>query len=115
MDDSVDVGKPKRGGKRAREEGFGGTGLFGFELEDVSAENVEAIKRAMAGDSDDEIAIVNGPASSSAGSSKKRRTSGSAPANAMDEEDKVACPHCTFINAEGMNVCEICEQPLSSS
>ncbi|GJN88609.1 hypothetical protein Rhopal_001575-T1 [Rhodotorula paludigena] len=115
LDDSVDVGKPKRGGKRAREEGFGGTGLFGFELEDVSAENVEAIKRAMAGDSDDEIAIVNGPASSSAGSSKKRRTSGSAPANAMDEEDKVACPHCTFINAEGMNVCEICEQPLSSS
>ncbi|SCV68974.1 BQ2448_1994 [Microbotryum intermedium] len=123
-----DVGdEVDRKGKRRREEGFGGTGLFGWE--NVGAENLE--DGADAGEDPPSIDVprkrkIEETASSSSaiasGSSRKKGR----PViieDAEEEEEEivallksdegVACPQCTFRNASGMTQCEMCELPFN--
>ncbi|GAA5837483.1 hypothetical protein JCM9279_006767 [Rhodotorula babjevae] len=108
--------------KRRREEGFGGTGLFGFEmaLEGVDEADAEAIRRAVA-ENEDEVGGDEGgagagsstaAASGRASASGSRSSAASASAVQMDEDAKVQCATCTFLNVLGMSSCEMCGTEL---
>ncbi|GAA5946290.1 hypothetical protein JCM3775_002682 [Rhodotorula graminis] len=136
LDDDPDSGATnKKRRKRKREEGFGGTGLFGFELalEGVDEADAEAIRRAVAEDAaeqgegegegdgndlgagaDAESSMCNGraPGANGRASVSGRRSSSSSAAVKMDDERAVKCPRCTFDNAAGLAVCELCDAPL---
>ncbi|BGP13819.1 hypothetical protein JCM10213_006348 [Rhodosporidiobolus nylandii] len=109
--DNVDFSKledvtPKtRRGKRGRVEGFGGTGLAGFSDGDF----VEA-------DGEMEVGQPNGSGSGGAstnGTNGKAPSSSSSATAAPEETGSLSCPTCTFVNAEGMTRCEMCDSVLS--
>ncbi|GAA5896255.1 hypothetical protein JCM8208_001826 [Rhodotorula glutinis] len=134
LDDDPDSGRTGAGAKgkrskRKREEGFGGTGLFGFELalEGVDEADAEAIRRAVAENADEgegdvgigagagaESSTANGRAQGADGgaSSGGSRSAAASAAVKMDEDGIVKCPACTFDNVIGMSSCEICSTEL---
>ena len=141
LDDDPDSGRAGpngagAGGKRSRrrrEEGFGGTGLFGFEmaLEGVDEADKEAIRSALAenaGDDEGDADAGAGAGSSTAADGRAQgvgangrasasggRSSSSAAAAAVetDEDAVVKCAACTFDNFVGLSSCEICGTELS--
>ncbi|BGP37863.1 hypothetical protein JCM10449v2_001789 [Rhodotorula kratochvilovae] len=119
LDDSVDLGKERRG-KRKREEGFGGTGLLGFEmdLEGVDEADKEAIRRAVAEEEeeDDDAPVANGKSNGHTNGNGAATALGSGSRSSASDEGgmdaEVPCPSCTFLNASVMLECEICGSTL---
>ncbi|GAA6016907.1 hypothetical protein JCM11491_006909 [Sporobolomyces phaffii] len=112
-------GNQKRGGggggrKRAREEGFGGTGLTGWDRGQAQE----------AGDGD-EAGGVETPAEegSSRGGERSRSASQPGSSNQMlvdrrageddDENSQIPCPECTYLNNKALVECEICGSALA--
>lgn len=125
--------------KRGREEGFGRTALFGWEGQEDGADvEGEAVKNevktnAMAvddEDDDDDLVIVatgnnikppgrSTASSSKAGPSNSRRSQRDVEKSKADdnvseseENSKIPCPGCTFLNDEQLRECEMCQSAL---
>ncbi|GAA6037198.1 hypothetical protein JCM8097_008783 [Rhodosporidiobolus ruineniae] len=89
--------------KRGRSEGFGGTGLLGWEdFVEGAAESGEG-----------EMEVDEAPPPSTNGHSNGGSSSSSVTMAAPTSDDGVPCPTCTFLNAAGMQNCEVCEKPLA--
>lgn len=112
----LDEVRPRSRKKRSREEGFGGTGLLGFDVEGEG-------ERAQAGQADpteDVPPVANDSAASSASSSssaKKRKTSSSTVLEndncVLMGDDRIPCRECTFLNHPALVDCEVCNNPLT--
>lgn len=96
LDDAVVV--PSKRGKRVREEGFGGTGLFGWESQEK--DKVVQEKMAFVG------VEVPVPSESKSNGSKSKR------AKAEPDMELVSCASCTFEQIP-QELCELCELPLN--
>ncbi|GAA5957689.1 hypothetical protein JCM3765_001482 [Sporobolomyces pararoseus] len=101
----------KKGGKkRAREEGFGGTGLTGWDRDQGQDEDGNGSGGTPGEDS-----------ASSRGGKRSRSTSKSqavaGPSSAMqidvDVDTQIPCPSCTFLNDPALLECEICQNSLT--
>lgn len=97
--------KPSRGSKRGRAEGFGGTGLSGWEEFPAAAMEVDG---GEAGPSS-----ANGNGSNGNGNGASSSSSVTIDAAMDGDDDRIPCPHCTFLNAAGMTTCELCDQSLA--
>ncbi|GAA5885332.1 hypothetical protein JCM6882_009573 [Rhodosporidiobolus microsporus] len=112
--DNVDLTKledeaPKRKGKRGRSEGFGGTGLLGWE--DFVGEG--GGERSQNGIEVEENG-ANGSTNGSNGGAHASSSSSTTMAAMMEDEDgRITCQTCTFSNAPGMTTCEMCESSLA--
>lgn len=118
MDDTIDETQrtKSRKTKKAREEGFGGTGLFGFDLARVE-DDVEMIDEAVAAAA---VTTTNGKASTEedegAGTRMESRISSSRSDTLIadaDPPDSVACPTCTFEQNYLNDDCECCGNSMS--
>lgn len=104
VDENVDLGDlddtvlgPSKRGKRVREEGFGGTGLFGWE----SQEKEKVVRKDM-----EFVGVeVDVPSKSTNGSKSKR-------VKAEPVMQLVSCATCTFEQIP-QELCEVCELPLN--
>jgi ubiquitin carboxyl-terminal hydrolase 48 len=109
--DQVDRrGNLKRGAggkKRAREEGFGGTGLTGWDR----GQDEEG-----GGDGSGAGTPAEDEASGSSRGDKRSRSNSQAVSTAMQvdaaKERQISCPGCTFLNDPFLVECEICQTPL---
>jgi hypothetical protein len=104
--------KPLRGSKRGRSEGFGGTGLSGWEeFPEVDEGTDDAAPSAAAAATELDAA---GPLSSNGnGDGASSSSSATLDATMVDaDNDSIPCPECTFLNAAGMTECEMCYQSL---
>ncbi|GAA5968088.1 hypothetical protein JCM11641_003725 [Rhodosporidiobolus odoratus] len=109
--DSIDISKlrdvvPSSRKKRSRVEGFGGTGLSGFDDGDFALDDLKPMEVDGAGPSS------NGVGSSRSGTVKAPSSSSST--LAADDEGSVSCAVCTFLNAAGMTSCEMCGTELGA-
>ncbi|GAA5905072.1 uncharacterized protein JCM6883_004957 [Sporobolomyces salmoneus] len=101
-------GSDKKGGKkRAREEGFGGTGLTGWDREEDASGNGSG---GAGTPPEDE-------ASGSSRAGKRSRSSSQAVSNAMqidqdDADTTLPCPGCTYLNNGALLECELCGTSL---
>lgn len=113
-DPSAFEDKPsKRKSKRAREEGFSGTGLFGFDEEDGSDDG----SRSGAGGSNEAAEEGDVHSNGRGGKRAKKAPSPStAEANSdledVDMDDQIPCPSCTFLNNAALSSCEMCDSDL---
>ncbi|GAA5948419.1 hypothetical protein JCM21900_002704 [Sporobolomyces salmonicolor] len=109
FDENVDIGKlddsiddsmrshPRKKGKRAREEGFGGTGLLGYELTPSDSDRGNSM----------DVDARDGSADAGPGTSNDHF--------AVDDDGQIPCPGCTFLNSSALMQCEMCETPLAGS
>lgn len=110
----VDISKTRsgtNGKKRVREEGFGGTGLFGWDTGENSG--------GRGGDGVEEVEDEGNV------SKRSKRSSKSTEQGAMEvepiangnwqeqDEATIPCPECTFLNNNALTECEICTAPLA--
>lgn len=113
--DKLEDVQPRGSKKRSREEGFGGTGLLGFGIEDDDGDAVaqnDSAGGAPAGANDSTTS------STSSSSGKKRKMSSPPPRTEQEEDvsmedDRISCPTCTFLNHAALEDCEVCSQPLA--
>ncbi|GAA5951936.1 hypothetical protein JCM8115_005283 [Rhodotorula mucilaginosa] len=115
--DKLEDVRPRGSKKRSREEGFGGTGLLGFGIEDDDGDAVaqtDSAEGAPAGVND---STTSSAASSSSG--KKRKMSSPPPPRVEKEDDismeddRISCPTCTFLNHAALDDCEVCGNPMA--
>lgn len=114
--DKLEDVRPRGSKKRSREEGFGGTGLLGFGIEDDDGDAVaqtDSAEGAPAGVND---STTSSAASSSSG--KKRKMSSPPPRVEQEddismEDDRISCPTCTFLNHAALDDCEVCGNPMA--
>ncbi|GAA5896486.1 hypothetical protein JCM5296_000680 [Sporobolomyces johnsonii] len=98
LDDSVDDSvrsSSRKKGKRAREEGFGGTGLLGYELTPSDSDRGNSM----------DVDARDGSADAGPGTSNGQF--------AVEDDDQIPCPGCTFLNSSALMQCEVCETPLA--
>ncbi|BGP22765.1 ubiquitin carboxyl-terminal hydrolase 48 [Rhodotorula toruloides] len=112
-DPSAFEDKPtKRKGKRAREEGFTGTGLFGFDEQQGS----EDASRSGAGGSSEAAEGGEVEVSGREKRAKKVAPPSTAAPNGdfedVDMDDQIPCPGCTFLNNAALSNCEMCDSEL---
>lgn len=101
LDDGIER-KERRNGKKGREEGFGGTGLFGYEEMNGGGCGAEGTSEMEMGF---ELRRDGG----------KESSSGTGTGTEMIEEemdDHVNCPQCTFAQSLSNEACEVCDSAL---
>ncbi|BGP05993.1 hypothetical protein JCM10049v2_001812 [Rhodotorula toruloides] len=113
-DPSAFEDKPsKRKGKRAREEGFTGTGLFGFEEEDGGDD--DGSRSGADGSSE---GAEGGEVASNGREKRSKKAASSTPVATngdledIDMDDTIPCPSCTFLNNAALSSCEMCDSDL---
>ncbi|GAA5871715.1 hypothetical protein JCM3774_003027 [Rhodotorula dairenensis] len=116
----LDEARPRGSKKRSREEGFGGTGLLGFGVDDEDEGN----PAGQANSTGDVPPGANDSAASSASASaslsstgKKRKTSSTVvlehDSDVSMGDDRVPCGKCTFLNHPALENCEVCNTSLT--
>ena len=116
LDDTIDEKQrtKARKTKKSREEGFGGTGLFGFDLErqEGDIEMVDAITNGN-GKKSSPLAVEERKANGA----KMELGISSSGSDALiadaDEPDAVPCPVCTFEQNYLNDDCEVCGSSMS--
>jgi len=117
----VDVSKTTRsnGKKRVREEGFGGTGLFGWDT------GGEQNGGGGNGGREEEVEEEEGNVSKRSRRSSKSTNETGQEQQAMEvepiahgtwqeqDEATIPCPECTFLNNNALTECEMCSTKLA--
>ncbi|GAA5989261.1 hypothetical protein JCM10908_001230 [Rhodotorula pacifica] len=113
--DKLDDIRPRSSKKRSREEGFGGTGLLGFgvdEEEDIAGE------AGLNGGAPPAANESTSSSTTSSGGKKRKTTSPLADVGDADvsmEDGRIPCASCTFLNHADLSFCEVCDSPLTGT
>lgn len=110
LDDSIDEVERERnrkGGRKGRVEGFGGTGLMGFTYSTATTAAAVSSAATSAAVSEGDVEMKD-PRRSAENGNAEASGSGSS-----RNQDEISCPRCTVIQSVYNKVCEVCDNSLA--